>query len=209
MLWRGHLLSGLVVGAAVGPLLPSPGLDDPAMLGIVGGCVSGVFALFPDLDHRHSKLTYLLGPITWVISRLLIALAIAVYALTRTDRDHPDCDGHRELTHTPVFQAGLALLIAQGVELGLPGWFGFTVATVFAGQLAHTLGDACTIQGVPLLWPLSVRGRRWAKLGIPRPLRFETGGPVGEPLLTGLLALMLLGVAAATAAGLHPAWLTP
>jgi inner membrane protein len=208
MLWRGHLLSGLAVGAAAAPLLPSPGLDDPVMSALLGACVAGSFALVPDLDCREAKLANALGPVTWLLSRALIWLSIAVYHLTKTPRDHPECDGHRELTHTPAFQAALAALLGHAVELWLPGWFWWVAGLTFAGQLAHTLGDACTIQGVPLWWPLTVRGRRWAKVGLWRPLRFETGGSVGEALLTSFFALLLLAVALATVAGLHPAWIT-
>ncbi|MEU3452205.1 metal-dependent hydrolase [Micromonospora sp. NPDC006766] len=43
------------------------------------------------------------------------------------------------------------------------------------GTLAHTLGDGCTLSGVPLAWPWYVRGCRWTHLGIPHALRFSTG----------------------------------
>lgn len=65
---------------------------------------------------------------------------------------------HRGLTHT-----GAAALLA-GVAcgwladfLGAPWQIG---VAVFLGWMSHLLSDACTRAGVPLLWPLPVRGWR-------------------------------------------------
>ncbi len=43
------------------------------------------------------------------------------------------------------------------------------------GCLVHTLGDAVTVSGVPLWWPVRVRGRAWHRVR-PRRLRLRTGG---------------------------------
>lgn len=65
-------------------------------------------------------------------------------------------------------------------------WLGLPVGV---GMLLHTLGDALTEHGVPVLWPLRIRGCRWRRVGTPEWMRFRTGGAVEA--LVG--ALMLAG----------------
>lgn len=71
-------------------------------------------------------------------------------------------------------------------------WLGAPVAF---GTLAHCVGDALTISGCPVLWPLRIRGCRWARLGSPRRLRFRTGGAVETWLVGGLMVLAAAGSA--------------
>ncbi|MFI7073541.1 metal-dependent hydrolase [Micromonospora sediminicola] len=83
--------------------------------------------------------------------------------------------------------AGIATAAAC-VAAGAPGgwwWIGLPVAW---GILAHSLGDAATVSGAPLLWPLRVRGCRWAAVGTPRWVRFRTGA-AGERVVWWLLVL--------------------
>lgn len=72
--------------------------------------------------------------------------------------------------------------LGAGVDwwwLGVPlGW----------GVLAHALGDAVTVRGVPLAWPLRIAGCRWRSLGPPRWLRFRTGGLVERAVWWLMLA---------------------
>ena len=89
--------------------------------------------------------------------------------------------------------SGAALLLTIGV-------FGFGVGPlvvagmVALGMVVHVLGDALTVAGVPLAWPLRVRGARWRMVGAP--LRFRTGreSPAEEVIRWGAL-------------GTTPAWL--
>jgi membrane-bound metal-dependent hydrolase YbcI (DUF457 family) len=73
--------------------------------------------------------------------------------------------------------------------LGDPGagwwWVGVPAGV---GLLAHALGDGLTRAGVPLWWPLRIRGCRWYPAGLPRWLRFRTGGPA-ETLVSVLLVV--------------------
>jgi len=64
------------------------------------------------------------------------------------------------------------------------------------GTLIHTAGDGLTHHGVPLWWPLRIRGCRWQRVGTPRPLRFRTGGPAEQLVVAAMLAG---GIAAAAA----------
>jgi membrane-bound metal-dependent hydrolase YbcI (DUF457 family) len=57
------------------------------------------------------------------------------------------------------------------------GWWWVGVPAGW-GVLAHAVGDGLTRAGVPLWWPLRIRGCRWYPAGLPRWLRFRTGGAV-------------------------------
>jgi membrane-bound metal-dependent hydrolase YbcI (DUF457 family) len=84
------------------------------------------------------------------------------------------------------------LVAVMAAALPGPGggwwWLGLPMGL---GCLVHSLGDAFTHSRVPLLWPVRLRGCRWAPLGMWRPLRFRTGG-AAEMLLV-VPALLLLG----------------
>src|SRR5690606_41412688 len=58
---------------------------------------------------------------------------------------------------------------------------------VAVGVVVGAAGDALTVAGVPLAWPLRVRGARWRMVGAP--LRFRTGreSPVEEVIRWGAL----------------------
>ncbi|WP_033775167.1 metal-dependent hydrolase [Salinispora pacifica] len=89
--------------------------------------------------------------------------------------------------------AGVGLLVGV-MAAALPGpgggwwWLGVPLGL---GCLTHSLGDALTHSRVPLLWPIRVRGCRWAALGMWAPLRFRTGSAV--ELLLVVPALVLAG----------------
>jgi membrane-bound metal-dependent hydrolase YbcI (DUF457 family) len=68
------------------------------------------------------------------------------------------------------------------VWLGLP---------VVLGALVHNIGDALTISGCPILWPIKIRGKRWYPLGTPGFMRFRAGAWVEVSVLMPLF--MVLG----------------
>ena len=85
-----------------------------------------------------------------------------------------------------------------GVTAG-GGWLWLAVPAAF-GVVAHLLGDAITVEGCPLLWPIKVRGRRWFPFGRFHGPRIRTGdgkGHVGERAVRWLL-LALGAVSAVT-----------
>ena len=51
---------------------------------------------------------------------------------------------------------------------------GYKTAVGF-GSLIHCFGDAITKAGVPILWPIPIRGRRWFELST-GPFAFRAGG---------------------------------
>lgn len=191
MMWHGHLAMAVASAEITYPVVPHPlGVASiGAWCGIVGVC-----GLVPDLDHRDGKLSHSLGPVTWLLCRFFVWLSKAVYHMTRGPRDFAHTNGHRAFTHTPVFAIAAGTLAWVATPAPYAWFVGLAVAQ---GCLAHLTGDCCTNSGVPLLWPLMghgrQRGRRWGHYGIPKALRFETGGTVGEPLVT--IAMYVLCVA--------------
>lgn len=64
---------------------------------------------------------------------------------------------------------GLAWLVLPPDTSGL-----LVGGAVAVGALSHILLDGCTTNGVPLFWPIQIRGQRWLHVGLPRVLRFHT-----------------------------------
>jgi membrane-bound metal-dependent hydrolase YbcI (DUF457 family) len=111
----------------------------------------------------------------------VVTLVVAMPALRLVDR---------RLRGVSLLLAALgvtALVTAAGPSALTVG------VAVGVGLLSHDLLDGCTTMGVPLLWPLKLRGMRWRRLGLPRFLRFHTGGPV-EPWVLGLLVVLAVGL---------------
>lgn len=76
-------------------------------------------------------------------------------------------------------------------------WLGLPIVL---GALVHNIGDALTISGCPILWPIRIGRYRWYPLGTPRIMRFRAGSWVELNvlmpvfLLTGAMsALSALG----------------
>ncbi|QSB14290.1 metal-dependent hydrolase [Natronosporangium hydrolyticum] len=64
------------------------------------------------------------------------------------------------------------------------------------GCLVHLIGDLITHQGVPVLWPFKIRGRRWYMLTTPTAISVKAGGGFERAVL--LPGLTLAACAAAT-----------
>lgn len=67
-------------------------------------------------------------------------------------------------------------------------WLGLPVVL---GALVHDIGDALTVSGCPVLWPIPVGRRRWYPIGPPKVLRFRAGSWVEIRVL--MPVFMLLG----------------
>jgi len=72
-------------------------------------------------------------------------------------------------------------------EGGYP-WLGFAVGF---GALTHCFGDAITKAGVPILWPLPIRGRRWYELST-GPFAIRAGGVFEYGVLLPVLTMVAL-----------------
>lgn len=180
-------------------------------------CVGG--SLLPDIDmsgavikdRGGATIARTFGRIGLVVAEVVEKTSLAVYTATRTRLDEPRENGHRTLTHTPVFNLALGAGVwglcawlgrwAVGVILLLltlaavravaptrwrhktwwqlwsltavitgsaavavtlpPAGYPLLGLAVGAGCLVHLAGDWLTVHGVPLYWPLTVRGKRW------------------------------------------------
>ncbi|MDT3397130.1 metal-dependent hydrolase [Streptomyces sp. B1866] len=67
-------------------------------------------------------------------------------------------------------------------------WIGLPIVL---GALVHDVGDALTVSGCPILWPIPVGRKRWYPVGPPRAIRFRAGSWVELRVL--MPAFMLLG----------------
>lgn len=77
-------------------------------------------------------------------------------------------------------------------------WIGIPIVL---GALVHCVGDALTVSGCPILWPIPIGRKRWYPMGPPKFMRFRAGSWVEIKVLTpvffavgGLSALGALGV---------------
>lgn len=103
-------------------------------------------------------------------------------------------------------QAGVTLAVTcAGVAWWLleryPGWSWAVPVAVTVGCLVHLAGDAVTPSGVPLLWPLAVRGERWRMVSTP--VTFDAGG-AAETVAVAWLLRAGLAVAVASVTGVLP-----
>jgi membrane-bound metal-dependent hydrolase YbcI (DUF457 family) len=137
-----HAMSGaaLWLGAAAtsAPLLGG----QPASAVVVGAAVCAGAALLPDIDcpgslstKDGSTVVRAFGILGEVVGHTADNVSLAVYNLTRGRKDKPRNSGHRTLTHTLLFTAGLGFAVSAGASL--PGSFSafgreWATGTVFA-----------------------------------------------------------------------------
>ncbi|NGO68802.1 metal-dependent hydrolase [Streptomyces boncukensis] len=67
-------------------------------------------------------------------------------------------------------------------------WLGLPI---LLGAMVHNIGDALTVSGCPILWPIPIAGKRWYPLGTPRFMRFRAGAWVESNVI--MPAFMVLG----------------
>ena len=77
-------------------------------------------------------------------------------------------------------------------------WIGLPIVL---GSLMHCIGDALTVSGCPILWPVPIGRRLWYPLGTPKAMRFRAGSKVEVKVLTPIF-MGLGGVSALIALGL-------
>lgn len=95
----------------------------------------------------------------------------------------------------PLAAAGVLGWVAGLPDGEVAAWRVGAAAGV--GCLVHCLGDAVTLSGCPLLWPLRVRGQVWFRVRLPAGWRLRTDGVVERrvvlPLCRAGLALWVSG----------------
>jgi membrane-bound metal-dependent hydrolase YbcI (DUF457 family) len=227
MMGRSHLLiasAGYLTLAATAP--GALGYLPPAQLA-AGAVCAGAASLLPDLDCPGSTVARALGPLSGLLARLvsLIAgghrngthsllawLAVSVGLTLALGTRHSSAvalivcvlacglmlrviTGARA-TACAVLALGAAVALVTGVGLvdhWMPG-------AVLVGYGSHLLGDLVTVEGVPLLWPLSGRRQRVTVIGATDDRR-EHLVCLGAGALGAYLAVTLIAVPALAAAG--------
>jgi membrane-bound metal-dependent hydrolase YbcI (DUF457 family) len=71
-------------------------------------------------------------------------------------------------------------------------WLGLAIG---AGSVMHCLGDAITKMGVPFLWPIPIRGKRWYDITLPWFMRIRAGGTFEYVVLLPVLTALTIGAA--------------
>lgn len=215
--WVGaHTLPAAVVvatvtaGAALLPDLDHPGARASRLLGPVTGLLSRLLRATSrwlyartkgprderhNGEHRHLTHTLLfavllgtlvaVGSAAWgvpfIVGTLVAGTLLAVDALGDW------------LLPVAAVAGGLWLLPSGGDSLGelagTSGWLGIAVGV---GCIAHDLGDACTLSGVPLLAPFPISGEVWYEIRLPRPFRLRTGSVVEKRWVFSFFAVLAL-----------------
>ncbi len=165
MMGTTHAAGGAFLGAVVGLAAGDP---------LLGAGVGAVAALLPDIDHPGS-----------VVGRKVPVLPVLISALA----------GHRGITHTVWFCAGIAVLAGF---LAAPAGTATAVlvgACVLVGGLSHLALDGLTLSGVAPFAPMALPGRLARLNHIRGPVRTGTGlieGPVS--LLLIVLTMQVCGI---------------
>lgn len=193
MMGSSHGASGAAVWLAGCALAPVVAHHHVGLVYVaIGAGVATISAYVPDIDHPSSKAARSLGPITWILAKLVGHASAAVHAWTKTAKDRPDEDGHRTCSHTLLAGLVVAGAVALTVRLcGSPSlvWLAWPV---LVGYIAHLLGDSLTNSGCPILWPIKIAGRRWFPIGPPAAFRFGTGGWVERFVAMPVFAIGIL-----------------
>jgi membrane-bound metal-dependent hydrolase YbcI (DUF457 family) len=129
-----------------------------------------------------------------LIGTLFVCIALAIKGLDALVPGPPSL----------VIAAGLTYGVEQFVPGGTAGTAGWLGTAVSLGMIVHSVGDAVTESGAPLLWPLRIRQRRWYPVGTPRPMRFRTGGAVEAWLVAPGLTVAVVLLAAFAVPGVAP-----
>ncbi|MDN5931948.1 MAG: metal-dependent hydrolase, partial [Pseudonocardia sp.] len=133
-----------------------------------------------------------------LIGTLFVCLALAIKGLDAIVPGPPSL----------VVAAGLTFAVEQYVPGGTAGTAGWLGSAVTLGMIVHSVGDASTESGAPLLWPVPIRQRRWYPVGSPRPKRFRTGGRVEAWLVAPALTVATFVLAMLVVPGVAPAILS-
>ena len=128
------------------------------------------------------------------VGTLFVCLALAIKGLDAIVPGPPSL----------VIAGGLTYAVEEFVPGGTAGTAGWLGTALTLGMVVHSLGDAVTETGAPLLWPLRIRQRRWYPVGSPRPLRFRTGGAVEAWLVAPVLTVAVFLLAAFAVPGVAP-----
>jgi membrane-bound metal-dependent hydrolase YbcI (DUF457 family) len=146
-------------------------------LALLGGRWAVLFILFV---HMVLAVEGLLWKAARMSSDILVWLLGATSAWTLADILDKPGNGAGWLFEQPG---------QQYLWLGLP---------IILGALIHDIGDALTVSGCPILWPIPLGRKRWYPIGPPKGMRFRAGAWVEIKVLMPVF-MVLGGVGAAAA----------
>lgn len=87
-----------------------------------------------------------------------------------------------------VISLALAIMLITFLPKDLSyNWVG---AAVTFGWIAHLFGDMMTVAGVPVLWPLKFKGKRWWNFSFP--LGIRAGGWIEMSILMPLFGIIII-----------------
>lgn len=188
-------------GAALLPDLDEPGSTVGRSLGLVTRGVSKLLRAASTRVYRSTATAYELrttrsdgghrylthtvpavlvfGTLAWGVSTLgALGLGVVVFGLAALGLACVAKPFGREAARG----AGVAAALLAGVAVVVASTAPWLVACVVSvGSLTHILGDWLTRSGVPLLWPLAHRGKRWWMFR--SPVAFVTGQSRVEDLI--------------------------
>ncbi len=122
MTGKTHMAAGVLAGALTTRYL---GLDAVNTAGVLA--ISGIAALFPDIDTANSTIGLKVRPISTLINCIF---------------------GHRTLFHAPLVYLALAPVLYNALSLKL-------FLSLMGGVLSHLLLDSITRRGIPWLYPFN------------------------------------------------------
>lgn len=173
-----HVISGAGLWLGAAALANHSGAEIDSSQIAVGAGLAAIAAYGPDIDHPQSAVARSLGPVTYLLARLVAMACKGCHQVTMGPRDRPTESGHRTLTHTLVTAVIVSVLVYLWMQSSLGPTALWLALPIGIGWFGHLLGDAMTKTGCPILWPLEIDGQRWYPVGFPKPLRFRTGGKV-------------------------------
>lgn len=218
--WFITLLCLVMVGGALMPDLDNTNSSAESALGFVGSALSAAMrATAPiiqglvhskydkDVETAHRGFYHtavaaaLFGAVTAALCSIrgatgeIIALALAFTGIhialsTLAKKILKTKSGLQGAIVATVASLGVSLLLWAM----LPQDAGYTsIGIAFGvGWLVHILGDMCTTQGVPILWPIPIKGKMWWKV---RLLPIKAGGVIENVIFTPLfLAVIAVSV---------------
>ncbi|MFD4369195.1 metal-dependent hydrolase [Rhodococcus sp. NPDC058521] len=143
-----HAMSGAAVGLVVADVLPADwgGPTSTAETFTFAAVCAGA-TLLPDLDSTQSTVARSFGPLSKALARVIDSISLGYYTITKGSKDGKRRGGHRTLTHTALFAAGLgAGVTALVVHFGKPAIIGVLFFAIglalrgLAGEFAKEKG---------------------------------------------------------------------
>lgn len=120
-----------------------------------------------------------------VLVTLFILASLALRGAAGHHHGRPQHRHQRIIPRSPIMISVVGAAISAAAYFFMPDTVNgtFIGVCVAVGCFTHDLGDACTLYGCPILFPIPIGRQRWRLIGTPKALRFRTGnGPenVGE-----------------------------